>query len=109
MRFGGIFDYDAKRERLEEVNRELESPDIWNNAEYAQTLGRERSSLEKNVNGIASLEDGLAGAVELLELAESENDEETAVAVVADVDRFNTHVEKLEFQRMFSGELDPAN
>ncbi|MGH8063142.1 MAG: peptide chain release factor 2, partial [Pseudoxanthomonas sp.] len=104
-----IFDYDAKRERLEEVNRELENPDIWNNAEYAQTLGRERSSLEKNVNGIASLEDGLGEASELLDLAESEDDEETAQAVVADVAGFNTHVEKLEFQRMFSGELDPAN
>jgi peptide chain release factor 2 len=28
--FGGIFDYDQKKERLEEVNRELESSDVWN-------------------------------------------------------------------------------
>ena len=33
MRSGGIFDYDAKRERLEEVERELENPDIWNDPE----------------------------------------------------------------------------
>lgn len=26
----GIFDYDAKKERLEEVNAELEQPDVWN-------------------------------------------------------------------------------
>ena len=65
--------------------------------------------MEKNVNGIASLEEGLGEASELLQLAEDENDEDTALAVVADVDGFNTHVEKLEFQRMFSGELDPAN
>ncbi|MFT4811271.1 MAG: peptide chain release factor 2, partial [Paraglaciecola sp.] len=31
--FGGIFDYDQKKERLEEVNRELESPDVWNQPE----------------------------------------------------------------------------
>jgi peptide chain release factor 2 len=72
-------------------------------------LGRERSSLEKNVNGIASLEDGLGEAGELLDLAEGEDDEETAQAVVADVAGYETRVEKLEFQRMFSGELDPAN
>ena len=41
MRSGGIFDYDAKSERLEEVNRELENPDIWNDSERAQALGRE--------------------------------------------------------------------
>lgn len=104
----GIFDYDAKKERLEEVTRELESPDVWNNAEYAQNLGRERSSLEKTVGGIASVLDGLNDATELLELAESEQDEETALAVVADLDKHQAHVEKLEFQRMFSGEMDNA-
>ncbi|WP_367382189.1 peptide chain release factor 2 [Stenotrophomonas cyclobalanopsidis] len=104
----GYLDYDAKKERLEEVTRELESPDVWNNAEYAQNLGRERSSLEKTVGGIAAVLDGLTDATELLELAESEQDEDTALAVVADLDRHQAHVEKLEFQRMFSGEMDNA-
>ncbi|HDX0922269.1 TPA: peptide chain release factor 2 [Stenotrophomonas maltophilia] len=104
----GYLDYDAKKERLEEVTRELESPDVWNNAEYAQNLGRERSSLEKTVGGIASVLDGLNDATELLELAESEQDEDTALAVVADLDKHQAHVEKLEFQRMFSGEMDNA-
>ncbi|MBU8977944.1 peptide chain release factor 2 [Lysobacter sp. MMG2] len=105
----GYLDYDAKVERLEEVNRELESPDVWNDAERAQSLGRERSSLEKVVVGIRTLTDGLVGAGELLELAEMENDEGTALAVVDDVDRYAKDVEKLEFQRMFSGKMDSAN
>ncbi|MEJ2788116.1 MULTISPECIES: peptide chain release factor 2 [unclassified Pseudoxanthomonas] len=105
----GYLDYDSKRERLEEVNRELESPDIWNNPEYAQQLGRERSLLDKTVNGIREIEEGLAGGSELLELAEMENDEDTAQAVVADVERYASHVDKLEFQRMFSGKMDASN
>ncbi|QKW56925.1 peptide chain release factor 2 [Stenotrophomonas sp. NA06056] len=104
----GYLDYDAKKERLEEVTRELESPDIWNNAEYAQNLGRERSTLEKTVGGIATVLEGLSDATELLELAESEQDEDTALAVVADLDKHQAHVEKLEFQRMFSGQMDTA-
>ena len=109
MRSGGFFDYDAKKERLEEVERELESPDVWNDPERAQALGRERASLDKNVNGIRSLTDGLTGGNELLELAEMEDDEEIALAVVADVDRFEKDVEKLEFQRMFSGKMDASS
>ena len=65
--------------------------------------------LEKTVGGIASVLEGLEGSTELLELAESEQDEETAEAVVADVDRFEKEIEKLEFQRMFSGQMDGAN
>ncbi|QHG86947.1 MULTISPECIES: peptide chain release factor 2 [Xanthomonas] len=105
----GYLDYDAKKERLEEVSRELESPDVWNDAERAQALGRERSLLEKTVVGIADVLAGLADAGDLLELADSEQDEETAVAVIADLDKYQAHVEKLEFQRMFSGQMDSAN
>ncbi len=96
-------------ERLEEVERELESPDVWNDAERAQALGRERASLDKVVNGIRNLLDGLNGAAELLELAEMEDDESTALAVVDDVERYARGVEQLEFQRMFSGRMDAAN
>ncbi|WP_134980234.1 peptide chain release factor 2 [Xanthomonas axonopodis] len=105
----GYLDYDAKKERLEEVSRELESPDVWNDAERAQALGRERSMLEKTVLGIADVLSGLADAGDLLELAESEQDEDTAVVVIADLDTYQAHVEKLEFQRMFSGQMDSAN
>lgn len=91
------------------MNRELELPDVWNEPERAQALGRERASLEKNVVGIRQLDEGLSGAGELLDLAESEADEETARAVVDDLDRYEREVETLEFQRMFSGKLDGAN
>jgi peptide chain release factor 2 len=65
--------------------------------------------LDKTVNGIRELTDGLSGGNELLELAEMEDDEETALAVVADVDQFETRVEQIEFQRMFSGKMDGNN
>ncbi|NLG60282.1 MAG: peptide chain release factor 2 [Gammaproteobacteria bacterium] len=104
----GYLDYDSKRERLEEVERELENPDVWNDPQRAQSLGRERSMLDKTVNGIQGLQEGLAGAAELLDLAEAEDDQETADAVAEDVEQHARGVEELEFQRMFSGEMDGA-
>jgi peptide chain release factor 2 len=64
--------------------------------------------LDKLVGSMRELIDGLSEAGELLDLAEAEDDEATAVAVVADVARFAERVDKLEFQRMFSGKMDPA-
>ncbi|TLY50800.1 MAG: peptide chain release factor 2 [Gammaproteobacteria bacterium] len=105
----GYLDYETKSERLEEVSRELENPNIWDNPERAQQLGKERATLDKIVNGIRELTDGLVGADELLQLADAENDEGTAVAVSADVDGLTTRVEALEFQRMFAGKMDAHN
>ena len=105
---GGIFDFDHKAERLEEVSRELEDPGIWNDPARAQSLGRERASLEKVVAGLRRIGAGLAGADELLELAELEDDEETVQAVIADVARYEAELGELEFARMFSGKMDAA-
>lgn len=108
-RSGGIFDYDHKHERLTEVIRELEDPKVWDNPERAQTLGRERASLDKIVETIQSLNHGLADASELLEIAREENDEETANEVIRDLDGLDTRLSDLEFRRMFSGEADACN
>ncbi|MBL8297332.1 MAG: peptide chain release factor 2 [Rhodanobacteraceae bacterium] len=105
----GYLDYETKAERLEEVSRELESPTVWDNPQRAQDLGKERAQLEKIVHGIKTLIDGLNGADELLEMAVAEADEGTAMAVSDDVETLAQRVDKLEFQRMFSGKMDGAN
>ena len=105
----GYLDYDGKRERLEEVERELEDPGVWNNPENAQQLGRERSGLETVVKTIDELTTGISDARDLLDMAVEEDDEDTVVEVEADVERLRAQLEQLEFRRMFSGEADASN
>jgi len=45
----------------------------------------------------------------LLELAEAEDDESTVADVEADIARIRAEIERLEFERMFSGKADSAN
>jgi peptide chain release factor 2 len=52
---------------------------------------------------------GITSAVELLELAEAENDEGMAREIEADAGKLETGVRKLEFKRMFRGEMDSHN
>ena len=106
---GGIFDYDDKKERLTEVLRELEDPEIWNNPDNAQALGKERSTLENIVVVIDDLVANLNDAKDLLDLGIEENDEDTIDSVAEDLDTFEKQVATLEFRRMFSGEMDANN
>lgn len=91
---------------MEEVARELENPDIWNNPDKAQLLGKERVQLEDVVLVIRSLEKGLQDSLELLELAIEENDETTINSINDEREAFEAKVEHLEFCRMFSGKMD---
>jgi len=103
IRYGGIFDYDGKKEQLEEID-----PSVWNDPERAQKLGQQRSSLQEMVDVFDTLDSGLVDAKDLLEMAREENDEDTATAVAEDLQNYETRVAALEFRRMFSGEQDAA-
>lgn len=106
---GGIFDYDAKRERLIEVQRELEQPNVWDDPTRAQELGRERARLEQEVEGIDTITGGIDDARDLLELADEEGDIDTITSVEQDIGSIEEQLSALEFRRMFSGEMDSAN
>ena len=106
---GGIFDYDAKSVRLIEVNKELEDPNVWNDSQHAQALGKEKKLLEGVVEVLGSLENDLRDTKELFDMAREENDEDTLVACEEDVAKLTSRIEDMEFRRMFSNPADPNN
>lgn len=94
---------------MEEVSLELEDPAIWNTPDKAQALGRERAQLENIVGTIDKLSRGLGDARDMLELVAEENDEAAFQSLCSEVEGLQKEVERLEFERMFSGEMDAAN
>jgi peptide chain release factor 2 len=106
IRFGGIFDYDQKKERLEEVNRELESSEVWNEPARAQALGKEKVALELVVETIVQLEQGSEDVAGLVELAVEAEDQETFDEAESELAELVKKLETLEFRRMFSGPND---
>ncbi|MCX8649899.1 peptide chain release factor 2 [Gilliamella sp. B2776] len=104
-----MFDYDLKKERLEEVNAELEQSEVWANPEKAQALGKERVTLEDIINTINSLEQGLDDVEGLLELAVEAEDQDTFDEANLELEQLEKKLAGLEFRRMFSGDYDSAD
>lgn len=109
MRSGGFFDFDNRRERLEEVERELAEPAVWEDQARAQSLSQERASLERIVSVLVRVDDELADNLELLELAHSEGDGDTLDDIAASMPELEQQIADLEFRRMFQGQLDGNN
>ena len=104
---GGIFDYDARASKLEEVNRALADPSVWDNAERAQELGKEKRLLEGVVLTLKDIEQQSTDLRDLFDLAEAEDDVDTLSALTEDIGGLAGKVESLEFRRMFSNPMDP--
>jgi peptide chain release factor 2 len=84
----------------------LESPDVWNNPEDAQALGKEKVALEQVVETIVQLEQGVEDVDGLLELAVEAEDQDTFDEAQAELNDLISKLELLEFRRMFSGPND---
>ena len=103
---GGIFDWDKATRRLDELNALSEDPALWNDSSKAQKLMRERTQLERNVEGCRSLERQLEDAIGLIELAELEGDD----ALVAEAEQslyiVQAEAAQKELESLLSGEVD---
>lgn len=107
--YGGIFDYDAKAERLRTVNASLEDPAVWNDPKKAQELGKEKKSLDDIVLALGRLTQEIEDNTELFEMSRADSDEAGLITIEEDTQRIQTEIEKLEFRRMFNNPADPLN
>jgi peptide chain release factor 2 len=88
------------------VSLDLEQPEIWGKPDRAQELGRERSRLEAELSQLDGAQSGVASALELLELAETEADAAAVAEVERELPALEARVRSLELKRMFRGEMD---
>ncbi|HEV7960364.1 MAG TPA: PCRF domain-containing protein, partial [Rhizomicrobium sp.] len=92
--------------RLDELNAKAEDPTLWNDPTAAQKLMRERQKLDTSLSAVRRLENELADATGMIEMAEAEND----AAMVADAENsllaLQKRAEQLRLQSMLSGEAD---
>jgi peptide chain release factor 2 len=99
-----LFDWDAKRLRIGEIDAQMAAPDFWNNQERAKAVVEERKSLTSVVtpldNAVKSSED--LGA--LIEMAA--DDESFAAEVPAEVARLEEVVETLKLKALLNGRHD---
>ena len=94
--YGGIFDFDAKFERLRTVNASLEDPSVWNDPKKAQELGKEQKSLSSVVVTLDKLTRELADNAELYEMSKEEGDEAGLLTIEAEADKLRPLIEELE-------------
>src|SRR3954469_13796975 len=99
---GGIFDYDRKALRLNEVNAALENPNVWNEPKRAQELGREKRTLDTVVSTIDHLAANRADNGEPYERSKAEGDDGSLLSIDADAAKLEATIAELEFRRMFN-------
>lgn len=104
--FGGIFDLDKKKKRLDELVMASENPAIWGKPQELQKLNKEKSILEKSVGEWVKFNTQIEDVKVLLEMAVEAHDEDVFKEVKSELAKIKKDGEALELKRVLGGELD---
>nr|WP_210310394.1 peptide chain release factor 2 [Devosia pacifica] len=100
------FDWDTAQTRLDALNAQAESPDLWNDPEKARDLMRQRDELDAQITAVHELETGISDNVELIELAEAEGDTDVVNEAEASLGELRQRAGRLQIETLLSGEAD---
>ncbi len=107
--FGGVFDPEKLRSRIETLEHETGRSDLWDSREKAEKLLRDKSILEREIADFDALESALDDAEVLLDLAAEANDADTRLEAALNLDGAEKNLDEVELRRMLGGEQDGAN
>lgn len=82
---------------------------MWDDADRAQKLMRERTDLESRIDQIKRLEQDLADNIELIELGEAEDDEGVVNEAEAAIRSLNEEASRQQIETLLSGEADGSD
>ncbi|WP_097107777.1 peptide chain release factor 2 [Hoeflea halophila] len=99
-------DWEPAQKRLEWLNAKAEDPSIWDDAQEAQKLMRERQQLDDSITGLKRLESQLSDNLELIEMGEEEGDSGIVSEAEAALKELRTEVTRQQIESLLSGEAD---
>lgn len=88
------------------MNNKAEDPTLWNDAQEAQKLMRERQQLDEAINGVKAIEQQLNDNIELIELGEEEGDESIVKEAEEALRGVKAEAARKQVEAMLSGEAD---
>lgn len=100
-----IFDPKKLQIELEELEKRLQSPDVWSNQDLASSLGQQSREIKDKL----VLLDSWNAILDDIETAIELDDEELLVETQENLKKLETELDKFDVQQMLSGEYDEAN
>ncbi len=109
MKLGGLFDVEALRKKIEELENKMQEPNFWSDLKLAQSITQEAKYLKDKYDRYKKLESSLEDIEILIELSAEEENEAGKMEIVREVEEISLEIERFRVETMLSGEYDRGN
>ena len=100
---------DAKMKKIDELDRTMEEPSFWEDADKAAKMVKEAKGLKDTVEGFDKLQNQFEEIGLLIEMGYEENDPEIIPEIQEMLDEFVSELEALRLRTLLTGEYDSNN
>ncbi len=100
---------DDKKLRIQELERNMEAPDFWDDADTATASMKEAKDLKSIVEEADGLSSDYDDIMTLIEMGNEENDESLVSEVEEEFEDFKSRFDTLRVSTMLTGEYDMEN
>ena len=100
---------DAKLQRIDELDKTMEEPSFWEDAETSTRLVKEAKNLKDTVEEFHKLQNQYEEIELMLEMGYEETDPEIIPEIQKMMDAFTTELDALRLRTLLTGEYDSNN
>ncbi len=98
-----------KKQRIEELSREMEAPDFWNDADKANGKMKDLKDMQRTVEEADGLSQQYDDILSLIEMGNEEDDASVVSEIREELDDFENKLEELRLSTLLTGEYDANN
>lgn len=98
-----------KKQRIEELSREMEAPDFWSDADKANAKMKNLKDLQRTVDEAENLGRQYQDILDLIEMANEDGDASAVEDVRSELDDFENHLEDIRLSTLLTGAYDENN
>jgi peptide chain release factor 2 len=104
-------DLENKEKKIEELSREMEEPNFWDDAEKANKKTKEMKNLQDLVEKMKHLGTQYGDIIDMIDMCNEEGteDQEMADEIRNDIDEFSSTLEDIRIANLLNGEYDSCN
>ena len=109
MIYGGRFDPEVKKDRIKELENEMNSSNFWDDKTHSEEVLSELNFLKSKLSKIEELKNKIESNLEIVEMLKENSDEELLELVINDIKVIEEEIELSELELLLSGPYDKCD
>ena len=107
--YGGHFDIDSKQQEVDNLQKQTENSDFWNNHNHAEDILKQIKDLKSIITQVTDMKQAIETNIEMWQLLEVEDDSALRTDLAKSIEKTKKELSELNLLLMLSGPYDKNN